>query len=101
MYPNKTEEEIELVGEHVPGFFHENIIQMEVLPREEDYTNARHQFVEEHAVSNGRMHDAADVIWRDTVAHFREQDFREEERKEGKEERLVFNLAYCIGTLCQ
>ena len=43
---------------------------MEVLPKAEDYTNARHQFVEEHAVSNGRMHDAADVIWRDTVAHF-------------------------------
>ena len=43
---------------------------MEVLPKAEDYTNAKHQFVEERAVSNGHMHDTADVIWRDTVAHF-------------------------------
>ena len=71
MYPNKAEEEIELVGEHAPGCFHKNVIRMKVLPKAEDYTNAMHQFVEEHAVSNGHMHDTADVIWRDTVAHFR------------------------------
>ena len=71
VYTNKAEEEIELVGDHAPGCFHKNVIRMEVLPKAEDYTNAMHQFVEERAVSNGHMHDTADVIWRDTVAHFR------------------------------
>jgi hypothetical protein len=42
-----------------------------VLLKAENYTNGMHQFVEEHAFSNGHTHDIADVIWRDTVAHFR------------------------------
>ena len=45
VYPNKAEEEIELVGKHAPGCFNKNVIQMEVLPKAEDYTNAMHQFV--------------------------------------------------------
>ena len=55
MYPKKAEEEIELVGEHASGCFHKNVIQMEVLPKSEDYTNAMHQFVCQHDIEGHNL----------------------------------------------
>lgn len=43
---------------------------MDALPKAGDYTDIMHQFVEGHTVSNGHMHNTADVTWRDTVPHF-------------------------------
>eukprot|EP00804_Cyclotella_cryptica_P015763 CCRYP_013404-RA/>CCRYP_013404-RA protein AED:0.02 eAED:0.02 QI:514/1/1/1/0/0/4/3/393 len=61
-----------LTGKHAPGCLRRNGKQVPLPSTSSNCSDQMHQWVEQRATHPDHLHDPADLIWRDCVAHFTE-----------------------------
>jgi hypothetical protein len=59
-------------GKHAPGCLRRNGKQVPLPSTSSNCSDQMHQWVEQRATHPDHLHDPADLIWRDCVAHFTE-----------------------------